>query len=42
MTQPDQPVQFLGFGDQNPRVVATIKQYVYAGFSLPPDERWLL
>ncbi|MGA7411081.1 MAG: protein kinase [Bryobacteraceae bacterium] len=47
MSQPDprsgtKLVQFLGFGNQHPRVVATIKQNVYAGFSLSPDERWLL
>jgi hypothetical protein len=47
MTQPDprsdtKLVQFLGFGDQHPRTVATIKQNVYAGFSVSPDERWLL
>jgi hypothetical protein len=47
MTQPDprsdtKLVQFLRFGDRSPRVVTTIKQNVYAGFSLSPDEHWLL
>jgi hypothetical protein len=37
-----QAVQFLSFADQKTRVVATIKQDVYVGFSLSPDERWLL
>ena len=35
-------VQFLSFADQKTRVVATLKQGVYHGFSLSPDERWLL
>jgi Domain of unknown function (DUF5050) len=47
MTQADarsetQLVQFLNFADQKTRVLATIKQNVYHGFSLSPDERWLL
>lgn len=47
MTQPDprsdtKLIQFLSFADQKTRVVASVKQGVYAGFSLSPDERWLL
>lgn len=47
MSQPDarsktKPVQFLSFADHKTRVVATITQDVYHGFSVSPDERWLL
>ncbi len=47
MSQPDtrsknKLVQFLSFADQKTRVVATITQNVYHGFSVSPDERWLL
>lgn len=47
MSQPDKRsrsklVQFLSFADQKTRVVATITQDVYHGFSVSPDERWLL
>jgi eukaryotic-like serine/threonine-protein kinase len=46
MTQPDPRVstrfiQFLGFADQTTRLIAAIKQDVYHGFSVSPDERWL-
>lgn len=47
MTQPDVHVEtrlvhLLSFSDHQTRVVATLKQGVYHGFSLSPDERWLL
>ena len=47
MTQSDPPsdtklVHFLSSVDQKTTVVATIKQNVYHGLSLSPDERWLL
>ena len=47
ITQPDlrsetRLVQFLNFADEKTRVVATIKQNLYHGLSLSPDERWLL
>lgn len=47
MTQPDlhsdtKLVHFLSSADHTTRIVATIKQKVYVGFSLSPDERWLL
>ena len=47
MSQPDtrsrsKLVQFLSFADEKTRVVATITQDVYHGFSVSPDERWLL
>jgi hypothetical protein len=47
ITQPDarsetRLIQFLSFADQKPRVIATIKQNVYHGLSVSPDERWLL
>jgi eukaryotic-like serine/threonine-protein kinase len=47
MTQPDMHsdirlVHFLSSADHKTRVVATLRQGVYHGFSLSPDERWLL
>jgi eukaryotic-like serine/threonine-protein kinase len=47
MTQPDlysdtKLVHFLSSADHKTRIVATIKQKVYVGFSVSPDERWLL
>lgn len=47
MTQPDvhvetRLVQLWSFSDHKTRVVATLKQGVYHGFSISPDERWLL
>jgi hypothetical protein len=47
MTQPDtrtvtRLVQYMSFADQKTRTIATINQNVYHGFSLSPDERWLL
>ncbi len=43
MTQPDpRVIQFLGFADQTTRLITAIKQDVYHGFSVSPDERWLL
>jgi hypothetical protein len=47
MTQPDprastRLIQFLSFADQTTRLIATIKQDVYHGFSVSPDERWLV
>jgi hypothetical protein len=47
MTQPDvrsdtKLIHFLSSEDHKTRIVATIKQKVYVGFSLSPDERWLL
>jgi len=47
MTKPDarpdtRLVQFLSFADQKTRVIATVKQNVYHGLSVSPDERWLL
>jgi Tol biopolymer transport system component len=47
MTQPDPKIstrliQFLGSADQTSRLIAAIKQDVYHGFSVSPDERWLL
>jgi hypothetical protein len=32
----------MSFADQKTRTIATINQNVYHGFSLSPDERWLL
>jgi eukaryotic-like serine/threonine-protein kinase len=47
MSQPDprsqnKLVQFLNFADQKTRILAKITQDVYHGFSVSPDERWLL
>jgi serine/threonine protein kinase/Tol biopolymer transport system component len=47
MSQPDsrsktKVIQFLSFADQKARMVASIRQDVYHGFSVSPDERWLL
>jgi Tol biopolymer transport system component/tRNA A-37 threonylcarbamoyl transferase component Bud32 len=47
ITQPDartdtRLIQFLSFADQKTHVVASIKQSVYHGLSVSPDERWLL
>jgi Tol biopolymer transport system component len=47
MTQPDlysdtKLVHFLSSADHKTLIVATIKQKVYVGFSVSPDERWLL
>jgi hypothetical protein len=47
MTQSDprsvtRVVQYMSFTDQKTRTIATINQNVYHGFSLSPDERWLL
>jgi Tol biopolymer transport system component len=47
MTQPDtrtatRLVQYMNFADQKTRTIATINQNVYHGFSLSPNERWLL
>jgi Tol biopolymer transport system component len=47
MTQPDvhtetRLVRLLSFSGHKTRVVATLKQGLYHGFSLSPDERWLL
>lgn len=47
MTQPDMRtatrlVQYQSFADQRVRTLATINQNLYHGFSLSPDERWLL
>jgi eukaryotic-like serine/threonine-protein kinase len=47
MSQPDtasknKRVNFVSFADQKTRVVATIPQDVYHGFSISPDDRWLL
>jgi Tol biopolymer transport system component len=47
MTQPDtrsdtKLVQFVSFADNKTKEVATLKQGVYQGFSISPDERWLL
>jgi eukaryotic-like serine/threonine-protein kinase len=47
MTQPDprassRLIQFLSSADQTTRLIATIKQDVYHGFSVSPDERWLV
>lgn len=47
MTRPDprastKLIRFLSFADQTTRLVATIKQDVYHGFSVSSDERWLV
>ena len=47
MSQPEpqfstKPIRFLSFADHQTRLVASIKQNVYHGFSVSPDERWLL
>jgi eukaryotic-like serine/threonine-protein kinase len=47
MTQPDpradtRLIQFLGFADRTTRLIAKINQGVYHGFSVSPDERWLV
>jgi len=35
-------VRFVSFADNKTKEVATLKQGVYQGFSISPDERWLL
>jgi eukaryotic-like serine/threonine-protein kinase len=47
MMQPDpraktKLIQLLSFADQKTRLIASITQDVYHGFSVSPDERWLL
>jgi Tol biopolymer transport system component len=47
MSQPDSRsktllIQFFSFADQKTRLIASIRQDVYHGFSVSPDERWLL
>ena len=47
MFQPDpraktKLIQFLSFADQKTRMIASIKQDIYVGFSISPDERWLV
>jgi hypothetical protein len=35
-------IQFLSFRDRSKRLIASIEAGVYHGFTVSPDERWLL